>query len=132
MRNLDGQKMFPYLLFTICFFSNAIFSYSHMTEDTSFGLICPDDSPAVAKGLHACCENPPHVYCVLCVLVSKSHISTCTIECNGTLLQESPHCADCVCKPAIPQDETEDSIEGDEKYRGCPFMNRKGKYKNDL
>lgn len=131
--------MFPYLLFTICFFFSATFSYAHMGKknddgDAYYGLICPDESLAVAKGLHACCENPPFVYCVLCILISKPEFpitDTCTRDCNGTLLQEVPHCIDCVCNEVIqPFDKSESTTE--EKYRGCPFMNRKGKYKNDL
>jgi hypothetical protein len=132
--------MFPYLLFTICFFFSATFSHSHMmksSSDTYYGLICPDESLAVAKGLHACCENPPFVYCVLCVLLSKPEdhiISTCTTDCNGTLLQEPPYCVDCVCNTAVSFYEAEAEAESstEEKYRGCPFLNRKGKHKNDL
>lgn len=130
--------MFAYLLFAICLFSSTTFSHSYMMSDKSdtyYGLICPDESLAVGKGLHACCENPPFVYCVLCVLLSKPSdniITTCTTQCNGTVLHEPPYCIDCVCKPEAisPRDESDSSTE--ETYRGCPFMNRKGKSKNDL
>jgi len=104
-----------------------------LDDTTYYGLICPDESLAVSKGLHACCENPPFVYCVLCVVFTKPSdhiINTCTTECNGTLLQEPPYCVDCVCKPATEAESSSSSTE--ETYRGCPFLNRKGKYKNDL
>ncbi len=135
--------MLAYLLFTICFFSSS-FSHSHMmkggnVDNTFYGLICPDESLAVGNGLHACCENPPFNYCVLCVLLTKPSdhiITTCTTECNGTLLHKPPYCEDCVCRApsatTSPAGSNEADLSTKESYRGCPFLNRKGKYKDDL
>ena len=84
-------------------------------------LKCPDKSLALAKGLHACCENPPFIFCVLCVRLTSGHDMTCTMDCNGTIMDVYPYCFDCQCTPPRPVIEVTD---GEENYRGCPFMNK--------
>jgi hypothetical protein len=118
----------PLLIIYILFFIKNSFAYSDIspTGDGYNALKCPDGSLALAKGLHACCENPPFVFCVLCVHLTRGHDMTCTMDCNGTIRKVYPYCLDCQCTPPRP---TVKSEEDDGKnYRGCPFMNRHKKH----
>lgn len=112
-------------------FSSIIAAHpSMMKENDHYALTCPDGSLAVGKGLHACCEKEPNVYCVLCVLMSKGHVTTCTTDCNGTVVQTAPYCLDCLCKPPpLPEVNVED---GEEAYRGCPYLRRMKNQNKDL
>lgn len=97
-----------------------------------YALTCPDESVAVDKGLHVCCEQPPFVYCVLCARVTNSlYTSDCATHCNGTVSQSSPHCANCQCRSVSSSSPGEAVVveeeEAEDRYRGCPFMRAKKK-----
>lgn len=105
-------------------------AFSGMVDE--YQLLCPDNTLAVSKGLHACCEEKPFVYCVLCArFTTKDYFTSCAVNCNGTIIQEEPYCQDCKCREPLPAsqkiDEEEQELDDSLKYRGCPYMMSKAK-----
>ena len=91
-----------------------------------YSLMCPDETVAVDKGLHACCEKEPFIYCVLCARFAKGHYTSCTEKCNGTVIKEEPYCTDCLCKPVDPPPpKASNDKEEASGHHKCPF--RRGK-----
>lgn len=111
------------VLFLLVVVANAYPGMVEEEAEASYSLRCPDDSLAVAKGLHACCEEPPFVYCTLCARIEKGYVTTCVTNCNGTVIQEEPYCTNCLCRPILPQ---EAPIQEERpRYEGCPYMKAK-------
>jgi len=59
-------------------------------------------------------KKEPNVYCVLCVLMSKGHVTTCTSDCKPPLLEVN-----------VEED-------GEEAYHGCPYLRRMKNQNKDL
>ena len=129
------MMFFPYIVVALLLlrFTQVTDAYPGMTKE--YSLLCPDGTPAVAKGLHACCDKPPYNYSVLCVLISTDYVTSCTSNCDGTIKEEAPHCENCICYPVDPNNNNKDSLwsaqddDDDDKdegkpaprFHGCPF-----------
>lgn len=101
------------------------FLLANAHPDMIYGLVCPDGTLAISKGLHACCENEPFVYCVLCRKITIGYDMTCTANCNGTVIESKPYCTSCLCKPLETVEKVQEEEEDSNRYHQCPFKRGK-------